>query len=109
MINKILKKTKERHGAVGVVRVFNEVCDALAEEVNNQLFGGRFNWHWAFDARGGVCDFEGGGDLSVEDMVRVIENELTEEQYDAWRDANLEYEQYIDLESWLRGTRHEMV
>ena len=46
MINKILKKTKERHGAVGVVRVFKEACDALAEEVNSQLFDGCRNWYW---------------------------------------------------------------
>lgn len=109
MIKKILKKTKERHGSVGVVRVFKEACDALAEEVNSQLFDGCRNWYWVADEHGGVCDFEDVDFLGVEDMVRVIENELTYRQYAEWREANLEHEQYINLKSWLRGARHEML
>lgn len=109
MINKILKKTKERHGAIGVVRVFKEACDALAEEVNSQLFDGSRNWYWVADERGGVCDFEDGDFLGVEDMVRVVENRLTYRKYAAWRDANFDHEQYINLKSWLRGARHEMM
>lgn len=42
-------------------------------------------------------------------MVRIIEHHLTYDEYAEWRDANLGKEEYINLRSWLKGARHEML
>ena len=44
-----------------------------------------------------------------EDMVRIIEHHMTYDEYAEWRDANLGKEKYINLRSWLKGARHEML
>ena len=47
--------------------------------------------------------------LNPEDMVRIIENGLTYDQYAEWREANLDDGRYINLKSWLMGLRHDML
>ena len=47
--------------------------------------------------------------LNPEDMVRIIENGLTYDQYSEWREANLDNGRYINLKSWLMGLRHDML
>ena len=47
--------------------------------------------------------------LNSEDMVRIIENGLTYDQYSEWREANLDNGRYINLKSWLMGLRHDML
>ena len=47
--------------------------------------------------------------LNPEDMVRIIENGLTYDEYAEWRDANLDNGRYINLKSWLMGARHDML
>ena len=47
--------------------------------------------------------------LNPEDMVRIIENGLTYDQYAEWREANLDNGRYINLKSWLMGLRHDML
>ena len=42
-------------------------------------------------------------------MVRIIENNMTYDEYAEWRDANLDHAQYINLKSWLMGLRHAML
>ena len=39
--------------------------------------------------------------LSPEDMVRIIENDITYDEYAEWREANLDHNSYINLKSWL--------
>lgn len=92
-----------------VVREFKKACDDLAELVNMQLFDGCREWYWIGDEVGGACDFEGTDVLNPEDMVRIIENGLTYDEYAEWRNANLDNNRYINLQSWLKGARHSMM
>lgn len=99
-LNKSQKKT---------VELFRVACDGLAASVNQQLFGGCRKWYWIGDEVGGVCDFEDCDVLKPEDMVRVIENNMTYDEYAEWRNANLDDGRYINLKSWLMGLRHDMI
>ena len=99
-LNKSQKKT---------VEMFRVACDGLATSVNQQLFDGCRDWCWIGDEVGGACDFEECDVLNPEDMVRVIENNMTYDEYAEWRDANLDNNRYINLKSWLMGLRHDML
>lgn len=99
---KLSKSQKE------TIELFRFACDGLATAVNQQLFDGCRKWYWIFDEVGGACDFEEADVLKPEDMVRIIENGLTYDQYAEWRDANIDNIRYIDLKSWLMGLRHDM-
>ena len=90
------------------LELFRESCDRLAELVNHQLFDGCRKWYWIGDEVGGTCDFEEADVLNPEDMVHIIENGLTYDEYAEWRDANLNNNYYIHLKSWLMGERHDM-
>ena len=100
---------KETRKAPSVVRTFKKACDDLAELVNMQLFDGCRKWYWIGDEVGGACDFEETDVLNPEDMVRIIENNMSYEEYAEWRDANLDNDRYINLKSWLMGARHYML
>ena len=104
-----MKKKKLNTFQLVTLELFRESCDRLAELVNEQLFDGCRDWCWIGDEVGGVCDFDCIDVLNPEDMVRVIENGLTYDEYAEWRDANLDHAQYINLKSWLMGARHDML
>lgn len=87
---------------------FKDACNDIAEAVNKQLFDGCREWYWIGDDIGGACDFEKADILNPDDMVRIIEDNMSYDEYAEWRDANLDHAQYINLKSWLRGARHEM-
>ena len=93
----------------GTIELFKTACNRLAEVVNMQLFDGCRKWYWIGDEVGGVCDFDCIDVLNPEDMVRIIENGLTYDEYAEWRDANLDNGRYINLRSWLMGARHDML
>ena len=99
-LNKSQKKT---------VDLFRVACDGLAASVNHQLFHGCRKWYWIGDEVGGLCDFEDCDLLKPEDMVRIIENNMTYDEYAEWRDANIDNNRYINLKSWLMGLRHDML
>ena len=92
-----------------IVQQYKDSCNELAELVNMQLFDGCRKWYWIGDEVGGACDFEDCDVLNPEDMVRIIENGLTYDEYAEWRDANLDNKHYINLKSWLMGARHYMM
>ena len=104
-----MNRNKDPRKAPSVVREFKKACDDLAELVNEQLFDGCREWYWIGDEVGGACDFEDCDVLNPEDMVRIIENGLTYDEYAEWRDANLDNNRYINLQSWLKGARHSMM
>ena len=91
------------------LELFRESCDRLAALVNEQLFDGCRKWSWIGDEVGGVCDFDCIDVLNPEDMVRIIENNMTYDEYAEWREANLDNNHYINLKSWLMGLRHDMI
>ena len=99
-LNKSQKKT---------VELFRVACDGLAASVNQQLFDGSRKWYWIGAEVGGLCDFEDCDVLKPEDMVRIIENNMTYDEYAEWRDANIDNNRYINLKSWLMGLRHDML
>ena len=104
-----MNRNKANRKAPSVVSQFKKACDDLAELVNEQLFDGYRKWYWIGDEVGGACDFEECDVLNPEDMVRIIENGLTYDEYAEWREANLDHAQYINLKSWLMGARHYML
>ena len=106
-MQKRMKKNNKKIKPDAVQR-FKDACNDIAEAVNKQLFDGSRKWYWIGDDIGGACDFEEVDVLNPEDMVRIIENGLTYDEYAEWRDANLDHAQYINLKSWLMGARHEM-
>ena len=91
-----------------VVTMFHSYCNQLATLENDQLFDGCRDLCWIGDEVGGACDFEESDVLNPEDMVRIIENNMTYDEYAEWRDANLDNNRYINLKSWLMGARHDM-
>ena len=93
---------------LGTIELFKTACNRLATFVNMQLFDGCRKWYWIGDEVGGACDFEDCDVLNPEDMVRIIENGLTYDEYAEWREANLANERKINLLSWLKGARHSM-
>ena len=103
-----MNRNKAHRKAPSVVSQFKKACDDLAELVNEQLFDGYREWYWIGDEVGGACDFEECDVLNPEDMVRIIENRITYDEYAEWRDANLDNGRYINLKSWLMGARHDM-
>ena len=92
-----------------VVTMFHSYCNQLATLVNDQLFDGCRKWYWIGDEVGGVCDFDCIDILNPDDMVRIIENNMTYDEYAEWRDANIDNNRYINLKSWLMGLRHDMI
>ena len=104
-----MNRNKAPRKVPSVVRKYKKACDDLAELVNEQLFDGCRDWYWIGDEVGGACDFEETDVLNPEDMVRIIENGLTYDQYAEWREANLDNGRYINLKSWLMGLRHDML
>ena len=102
-MKKLNKSQKE------TIELFKFACNCLATFVNMQLFDGCRNWYWIGDEVGGACDFEECDVLNPEDMVRIIENGLTYDEYAEWRNANLDNNRYINLKSWLMGARHDML
>ena len=103
MKKKLNKSQKE------AIELFKFACNRLATAVNQQLFDGCRKWYWIGDEVGGACDFEDCDVLNPEDMVRILENGLTYDEYAEWRDANLDDGRYINLKSWLMGARHDML
>lgn len=100
---------KKREQGMSAVSMFHNACNLLATLVNEQLFEGIRTWYWIGDEVGGVCDFEECDMLNPDDMVRIIENKMTYDEYAEWRDANLDNNRYINLKSWLMGLRHDML
>ena len=103
-----MSKKKLNKSQKETIELFKFACNSLATAVNKQLFDGCRKWYWIGDEVGGACDFEDCDVLNPEDMVRIIENGLTYDEYAEWRDANLDDGRYINLKSWLMGARHDM-
>ena len=103
-----MKKKKLNKSQKKTIELFRVACNSLATAVNKQLFDGCRNWYWIGDEVGVAYDFEETDVLNPEDMVRIIENNMSYDEYAEWRDANLDHAQYINLKSWLMGARHDM-
>ena len=87
---------------------FKDCCNKLAELVNHHLFDGCRKWYWIGDDVGGACDFEEADIINVDDMVRILDNDMDYDEYSEWRNANLDNNRHINLKSWLMGARHDM-
>ncbi len=99
-----MKKEHEK-----IVKQFHNACNLLAAAVGEYLFEGCRNWYWVAGEVGGVCDFDDNDYLKPEEMVYILEEGITFDEYSEWNDANLEHDQYINLPSWHRGCRHSML
>ena len=91
-----------------IIKQYKDSCNELAGLVNMQLFDGCRKWYWIGDEVGGACDFEECDVLNPKDMVRIIENGLTYDEYAEWCEANIDNNRYINIKSWLMGARHYM-
>lgn len=94
---------------IDLIKAFHTACNNLAEAVNMQLFEGSRTFYWVANDIGGICDFEDSDFLSPEDMVRILKVGMTYDKYAEWRDANMISDKYINLSSWLKGLRHNMI
>ena len=104
-----MSKKKLNKSQKETIELFKFACNSLATAVNEQLFDGCRKWYWIGNEVGGACDFEEADVLNPDDMVHIIENGLTYDEYAEWRDANLDNNRYINLKSWLMGERHDML
>lgn len=106
-------KTNNKHVEIGYhLQLFENDCNELARLVNKYLFNDERHWYWVGDYVGGTCDFGDTDFLSPIDMVVILDNNVTYEQYAEWRDANInniERKGFINLESWIMGCRHDML
>lgn len=111
------KKTEEQPLSKNkAIRRFHTDVNALAALVNEQIFENCRNYYWVGDEVGGLCDFDGVDFLTPTEMVLILENNLTYDQYAEWRNAGLDYnadkeasqQRHINLDSWIRGARYEM-
>ena len=100
------KKFRSGNSIAAVVNYW-EACERLVEITNKQLFGGIRQTCWIGGVCGGLCCFDIDL-LSPEEMVLIIQYEVTYEQYVEWQEANFANESKINLQSWLKGTRHSM-
>lgn len=95
-----------------LISQFNDICNAIADSVNQQLFEGCRNYDWIGEVVGDVCDFDGFDTLTLTEMVIILKSGMTFEEYNEWTTANLDYydtKGFINLQSWLRGCRHYML
>lgn len=94
-----------------IINKYKESCNELAELVNKQLFDGFRDEYWIADRVGEICDYGDTDLLSPDEMLVILENNMTYEQYAEWRDANLENQDKgcINLTSWIMGCRHNML
>ena len=91
------------------VIAFRKSCNDLAQAVNEQIFDGDRSFYWVGGVVGGTCDFDDVDFLSPEEMVLILEEGVSYNQYEEWHCANLDHDDYINLYSWLRGCRHDML
>lgn len=95
-----------------LIQQFYAACNALANAVNVQLFESLREPYWVANEVGGLCDFEDTDFLTPEEMVLVLQANLTYDEYVEWRDANIKYGEIkgnINLKSWLKGCRFSMI
>ena len=64
-----------------VIKQFKDACNNLAELVNEQLFEGSRSWYWVGDEIGGICDFNDTDYFKPEEMVLILENNVSYEVY----------------------------
>lgn len=106
-------KTNNKHVEIGYhLQRFENDCNELARLVNKYLFNDERHWYWVDDDVGGTCDFGDTDFLSPIDMVVILDNNVTYEQYAEWRDANInniERKGFINLFAWITGCRHCML
>ena len=103
-----MNKKKMNKSQKETIELFKFACNSLATAVNKQLFDGYRNWYWIGNEVGGACDFEEADVLNPDDMVHIIENGLTYDEYAEWREANLNNNYYIHLKLWMMGERRDM-
>lgn len=100
-------KTNNKHVEIGYhLQLFENDCNELARLVNKYLFNDERHWYWVGDYVGGTCDFGDTDFLSPIDMVVILDNNVTYEQYAEWRDANInniERKGFINLFAWIKG------
>lgn len=92
-----------------LVGQYKDICNKIADVINKHLFDSEHSYRWVSDRIGGVCDFGITFFLTVEDMILILENNMSKEEFFEWNNANLEHKDYISLYSWLQGCRHNLV
>lgn len=92
-----------------VVKKYEDACNLLAIAINARLFNCSRSFSWTGDEIGDICDFEGTDFLNTQEMAYILKNNITYEEYSEWRNANLEHEKFINIQSWHMGLRHDML
>lgn len=92
-----------------VIKKYKESCENLAKQINKYLFDGSRNFYWVAQEVGGICDFEDSDFLTPSEMILILENNITYDEYAEWRDSNAYNKPYINLPSWIKGCRHEIL
>ncbi len=96
-------------------KLYKEIADRLANEVNRQFFHNTRSWYWERDEHGNAaCFFFEGGchdRMTADEMVLAVKYHMTHGEWVEWCLANEHHarKHHIGLNWWLQGVRHSMV
>lgn len=83
----IIDDMRELSTSLALCEKFSNVCNELAERINHRLFEDSREFHWILDTPGGLCDFEDTDLLTPDEMILILEYNMSYEQYAEWREA----------------------
>lgn len=88
-----------------IISDFTSACNALAEAVNQQLFSGLRLGYWV--AHGSLYDFGVTDLITTAEMLIILQQQVTFEEYYEWTDFNLSHceQEPIPLSAWLKKHR----
>lgn len=83
-----------------------KVCDKYVKLLAEQWGCDANSAYWGCDY-GGLCDFDGDFTITLTDMVYVVENDVSYEEYMQWMNYNIDAHRWgfynINLKSWHMG------
>lgn len=97
---------------------YEAVCEAYAQRLCAQLgFMNSDDAYWVGDERGGTLQLSDNYFLGMEDIVLIVDNAMSYEDFDEWYTQWIDYDMEagepkpnrINLWSWLKGARPDII
>ena len=92
-----------------IVKRYMTAANELASAVNHQLFGDTRQWHWTGNVDGFDCDFGEHDKLIPDEMVPIVEHNLTYDDYAKGYNSNAYAVSYNDSIATDKIYRNEAV